>query len=235
MSELEQVAFASKMHEFIEEVAPYLHSEQRLDVREQGLEILLSQMQILIGINDEDLITMIDAVALCLDQSSMHVSALTLLVNISAECGHIFQRYDMKVMYKHCYKAIKENHKSVDLILMFLTNVTTIEEKARELLWIQDEEDIKKIKNNIEQEKDMSKGNTLPPLTSSLSSSLSSSSSSSSTSLDIPPLSSFATHIIINCLKYNPQIEPDQLHGSLVAWDEIDPWQYSNNIMCNIR
>lgn len=211
MSELEQVAFAVKMHEFIEQVVPYLQPEQRLDVREQGLEVLLSQMQVLIGINDEDLTVMINAVALCLDKPSMLTSALTLLVNISAECGQIFQKQDMNVMYKYCYKVLKKNN-SVDLILMFMTNVTTMEEKAREMIWLQDEEDI------LINDRD----DTLL-------------SSSSSQPLEPPPVKSLATFIISKCLEYNPQIEPDQLHASLVAWDEVDPWQYSNNILCNIR
>ena len=221
MSELEQVAFAAKMHDFIEEVVPYLHPEQRLDVRQQGLDVLLSQTQVMAGINDEDLISVISAVSLCLDKTSMLASALTLLVNVSAECGHIFQEYDMGVIYRHCYKALKMNN-SVDLVLMFLTNVTTMEKRAKELLMTQDEEDMEKEKELEKETKKDHKDAAVPSVT--------------LESLEPPPpVSSFATYIISKSLEYNPQIEPDQLHGSLIIWEEIDAWQYSSNILCNLR
>ena len=215
MAALEEVAFAAKMHEFIEEVVPYLQIEQRKDVREQGLAVLLSQTDELIGINDDDLITMVKAVETCLEEPSMLTSALTLLVNVSAECGQIFREYDMEVIFTQCYRALKKSS-SVELILMFLTNVTTIEEKARAMLWLQHDGDKEK------KEGEGCNGDEAS----------STSSSSSSSSL---PASSFATFVIAKCLEYNPQIEPDHLHGCLINWDEVDPWQYSSSVLCNLR
>ena len=106
MAELDAVAFSEKMHAFILEVLPYLAPIQRLDVREQGLEVLLSQNQVLVGISDEDLLLVAKAASLCVcDSEALAANALTLLVNISADSLRIFEDLDTAELLLHCFTA----------------------------------------------------------------------------------------------------------------------------------
>ena len=109
-------------------------------------------------------------------------------------------------------------------VMMLLSNITSMEKCIQELLLCEDRKDMKKMETGEERRGGKQ---TVAGAENSLTSERGEERSSAENSL--------AFFIARNFCSYNPQIEPDVLHGSLVHWEEIDEWQYGGNILCNLR
>ena len=130
---LDNQSFKDKIDSFLSEVLPFLNRNHKLELREKALEALLSQDELLVGICDEDLLTMVEAIKLCFDKESLIQLALPLLINISAESLIIFTKIDMTDLVEACFKASK-NAENENYAIMFIANISSLPEIASIIL-----------------------------------------------------------------------------------------------------
>ena len=130
---LDNQSFKDKIHSFLSEVLPFLNRNHKLELREKALEALLSQDDLLVGICDEDLLTMVKAIKLCFDKESLIQLALPLLINISAESLIIFTKIDMTDLVEACFKASK-NAEYENYAIIFIANISSLPEIASIIL-----------------------------------------------------------------------------------------------------
>lgn len=134
---IENVSFTDKMHSFIVEIVPFLSTSQRLDVRANALEALLSQDDVLVGVSDEDLLLIIKGVSSCLDVHDLIQDALTLMINISCENLQVFTNLRIDDILVNCLASVKNDTFS-SLVMMFLANISSLVPKAADIILFKD-------------------------------------------------------------------------------------------------
>jgi hypothetical protein len=122
------------------EILPFLSAEERPEVRANALKILLADDSLTPGIDSNELAKIIQAVSTCLNCPPLVELALTLFVNISAESIEGFISEFPTNLSAHCLRLAKAEE-SVDLLMMFLSNLSADQSVSNSLLSTPNEED----------------------------------------------------------------------------------------------